>query len=162
MQAHQYAMGSQTPDVVGRTCDTEKIVPDIGIDDSEMSYRRGYQHGAAETFRAVEHFLGPATREVLRAWIEQDIHGWRVKAMLGYPPIWRLSDICAKWRPLQKFSRTSQGLGTATSDGKRMRRRSSRPGRRCRRLVFDSMSKQFRLSYASRVAVVVETSHGLA
>jgi hypothetical protein len=53
MQAHQYAMGSQTPDVVGRTCDTEKIVPDIGIDDSEMSYRRGYQHGAAETFRAV-------------------------------------------------------------------------------------------------------------
>jgi len=31
----------------------------------------------------------------------------------------------------------------------------------CRRLDFDSMSKQFRLSYASRVAVVVETSHVL-
>jgi hypothetical protein len=36
------------------------------------------------------------------------------------------------------------------------------PGRWCGGLVFDSMSKQFRLSYASRVAVVVETSHGLA
>jgi hypothetical protein len=68
-------------------------MPAIGVDDSEMSYRRGYQHGATETFRAVERFLDPATREVLRAWIEQDVDGWRVKAMLGYPPIWRLSNL---------------------------------------------------------------------
>ena len=73
--------------------DREQVMPAIGIDDSEVSYRRGYQHGAAETFRAVERFLDPATREVMRAWIEQDIHGWRVKAMLGYPPIWRLSNL---------------------------------------------------------------------
>jgi hypothetical protein len=73
--------------------DRERVMPAIGMDDSEMAYRRGYQHGAGETFRAVERFLDPATREVLRAWIEQDVYGWRVKAMLGYPPIWRLSNL---------------------------------------------------------------------
>jgi hypothetical protein len=73
--------------------DREKVMPAIGMDDSEMSYRRGYQHGAAKTFRAVERFLDPAAREVLRAWIEQDVYGWRVKGMLGYPPIWRLSNL---------------------------------------------------------------------
>jgi len=65
-------------------------VPAIGINDPEMSYRRGYEHGAAETFRAVERFLDPSTREVLRGWIENDVYLWRVKAMLGHPPTWRL------------------------------------------------------------------------
>ncbi len=69
----------------------EPDMPPIGKDDPEMSYRRGYEHGAVETFRAVERFLGPATREVLRAWIQEDVHGWRYKAMLGGPPIWRLN-----------------------------------------------------------------------
>jgi hypothetical protein len=67
-------------------------MPAIGVDDPEMSYRRGFEHGAVEMFRAVEQFLDPATREVLRAWI-QDIHGWRYKAMLGYPPTWRLASL---------------------------------------------------------------------
>ena len=31
-----------------------------------------------------------ATRDVLRAWIEKDIYVWRMQAMLGYPPTWRL------------------------------------------------------------------------
>jgi hypothetical protein len=62
----------------------------IEKDDSEMAYRRGYQHGVVEMFHAVERFLGPATRSGLRAWIEKDVDGWRTKGMLGYPPIWRL------------------------------------------------------------------------
>jgi hypothetical protein len=69
----------------------EPDMPPIGKDDAEMSYRRGYEHGAVETFRAVERFLDPATREVLRLWIQEDVHGWRYKAMLGGPPIWRLN-----------------------------------------------------------------------
>jgi hypothetical protein len=86
--------------------DPDMRAVEMQMDDSEMSYRRGYQHGAAETFRAVERFLNPATREVLRAWIEEDVYGWRVKAMLGYPSLWRLRilsdpksnyDICAEW-----------------------------------------------------------------
>jgi hypothetical protein len=60
-------------------------------DDSEMAYRRGYEHRVIEMFHAVERFLAPATREVLRAWIQEDVHGWRYKAMLGGPPIWRLN-----------------------------------------------------------------------
>jgi hypothetical protein len=60
-------------------------------DDSEMAYRRGYEHGGIEMFHAVERFLAPATGEVLRAWIQEDVHGWRYKAMLGGPPIWRLN-----------------------------------------------------------------------
>ena len=31
----------------------------------------------------------PATRKVVRSWIEQDINGWRLKAMFGRPPTWR-------------------------------------------------------------------------
>jgi hypothetical protein len=34
--------------------------------DPEMSYRRGYQDGAVETFHAVERFLDPAVREIVR------------------------------------------------------------------------------------------------
>jgi hypothetical protein len=60
-------------------------------DDSEMAYRRGYEDAVIEMFHAVERFLDPATREVLRAWIQEDVHGWRYKAMLGGPPIWRLN-----------------------------------------------------------------------
>ncbi len=58
-------------------------------DDSEMAYRRGYQDGAIETFYAVERFLDPAQRKDLRAWIN-DVVGWRTKAMLASPPMWRL------------------------------------------------------------------------
>jgi hypothetical protein len=63
--------------------------------DPEMSYRRGYQDGALEMMRAVERFLEPATRQVVRRWIEQDINGWRLKAMLGQPPTWRLTELKA-------------------------------------------------------------------
>ena len=61
--------------------------------DPEMSYRRGYQDGALETLHAVERFLDPAIRKVVQGWIEQDINGWRLKAMLGHPPTWRLADV---------------------------------------------------------------------
>ena len=60
-------------------------------DDLEMSFRRGYQQGATEVFYAIERFLDPATREILQAWIEKDVYIWRVKAMLGRPPNWRLN-----------------------------------------------------------------------
>ena len=62
----------------------------IEQDDPETSFRRGYEHGAIETFHAIERFLDPATRDLLRAWIEKDIYVWRMEAMLGYPPTWRL------------------------------------------------------------------------
>jgi ribosome modulation factor len=65
----------------------------IEPDDSEMAYRRGYQAGVVETFHAVEQFLDPATREGLRAWID-DVTQWRTKAMLGSPPMWRLRILC--------------------------------------------------------------------
>jgi hypothetical protein len=63
--------------------------------DPEMAYRRGYQDGALEMLRAVERFLDPATREVVRSWIEHDINGWRLKAVLGHPPTWRLTELNA-------------------------------------------------------------------
>jgi hypothetical protein len=70
-------------------------MPFMERDDLEMSYRRGYERGAAETFEAVERLLDPRTREIVRAWIEKDVHGWRRKAMLGRPPIWRLAGLRA-------------------------------------------------------------------
>ena len=60
-------------------------------EESEMSFRRGYQKGVIDVFYAVERFLDPASREVLQAWIEKDVFMWRAKAMLGHPPNWRLN-----------------------------------------------------------------------
>jgi predicted N-acyltransferase len=65
----------------------------IEKDDGEMSYRRGFEHGALETFHAVERFLDPAMREAVRAWIEQDIHGWRLKGYTRSSPTWRLANL---------------------------------------------------------------------
>jgi hypothetical protein len=65
----------------------------IEKDDLEMSYRRGYERGAIETFHAVEQCLDAKTRGIVRDWIEKDIHGWRLKAMLAHPPTWRLSSL---------------------------------------------------------------------
>ena len=61
--------------------------------DPEMAYRRGYQDGTLEMLRAVERFLDPAVRDVIRAWIEQDVNGWRMKAMLIHAPTWRLNEL---------------------------------------------------------------------
>jgi hypothetical protein len=58
--------------------------------DSEESFRRGYEHAAIDILRAIERFLDPSTREILRTWIEQDVDAWRLNAMLRYPPTWRL------------------------------------------------------------------------
>jgi len=54
-------------------------MPPIDKNDPEVSYRRGYEHGANEVLRAV------------RAWVEEDVHQWRYEALLDYPPLWRLS-----------------------------------------------------------------------
>ena len=44
-------------------------------DSPEMSFRRGYQHGVIDVFRAIERLLDPASREILKDWIEKDIYG---------------------------------------------------------------------------------------
>ena len=67
-------------------------MPPIGKDAPEMSYRRGFEHGATEMFRAVAGLLDEPTRAALRGWIE-DVHAWRYKATLDYPPIWRLKRV---------------------------------------------------------------------
>jgi hypothetical protein len=63
--------------------------------DPEMAYRRGYQDGASEMLQAIERFLDPAAQRIARRWIKQDINGWRLKAMLGRPPTWRLNELDA-------------------------------------------------------------------
>ena len=61
-------------------------MPDSVEDDSpEMLFRRGYQRGAIDVLSAIERLLDPASRRILKDWIEKDIYVWRTKAMLGYP-----------------------------------------------------------------------------
>ena len=69
----------------------EVDMPGTEDDEPEMSFRRGYQQGVIDIFCTIERFLDPATREVLQSWIEKDVYIWRVKAMLGRPPKWRLN-----------------------------------------------------------------------
>jgi hypothetical protein len=72
----------------------------VAPEDPEESFRRGYERAAIETFHAIEQFLDPSTREVLRTWIEKDVYVWRLNAMLGYPPTWRLKMLA---RPRRAF-----------------------------------------------------------
>ena len=65
-------------------------MPFAEYDDAETSFRCGFEQGAVETFRSVEQYLDPATREVVRVWIEHDVRAWRLTAILDHPPIWRL------------------------------------------------------------------------
>ena len=81
-------------------------------DEPEMSFRRGYQQGAIEVFDAIEQFLDPSTREVLQAWIEKDVFMWRVKAMLGHPPNWRLN-LLAGPRPAGRPDRLDRRYAAA-------------------------------------------------
>jgi hypothetical protein len=66
-------------------------MPPIDPSDPGISYRRGYEHGAKGVFRAVAQLLDPTSREILRAWVENDVHQWRYEGLLDYPPLWRLS-----------------------------------------------------------------------
>ena len=47
-------------------------------EDPEMSFRRGYEHGAIETFQSIQRFLDPGTREVCE-------HGSRKMFTCGGP-----------------------------------------------------------------------------
>jgi hypothetical protein len=56
----------------------EHTMPEpVENDSPEMSFRRGYQHGVIDVFRAIERLLDPASREILKDWIEKDIYVWR-------------------------------------------------------------------------------------
>jgi hypothetical protein len=54
-------------------------------EDPEMSFRRGYEQGAIETFQSIQRFVDPRTREVLRAWIEKDVYVWRTTPYSAIP-----------------------------------------------------------------------------
>ena len=51
--------------------------------DPEMSYRRGYEHGAWEIFNAIEHLLPASAREDARTWIRQEVRHWRAENIAG-------------------------------------------------------------------------------
>jgi hypothetical protein len=73
-----------------------RALPTVGLQsplDKSWGQRHDRNNTPLETFHAVERFLDPAMREAVRAWIEQDIHGWRLKAILGHPPTWRLANL---------------------------------------------------------------------
>jgi hypothetical protein len=53
------------------------------FDDPEMSYRRGYHQGASAVFDRVAEYLPPLISGTVRAWIERDLHEWRVKSIRG-------------------------------------------------------------------------------
>jgi hypothetical protein len=52
-------------------------------DDPEMSYRRGYEHGAWKLFEAIDRFLPRGTAAAVRKWIEVDVKRWRIGNMRG-------------------------------------------------------------------------------
>jgi hypothetical protein len=59
-------------------------------EDPEMSFRRGYEQGAIETFQSIQRFVDPRTREVLRAWDRERRLRVADHSVLSYPPIWQL------------------------------------------------------------------------
>jgi hypothetical protein len=66
-------------------------MPAIGEDNPDVAYRRGYQRGVVQVCTSLERYLDPAAREVVRAWIENDIYEWRLNGLVAEPPVWRLN-----------------------------------------------------------------------
>ena len=57
----------------GDRLDTESLRELINSDgdEEERAYRRGYQHGANEAFRAVEAFLTSSQKAAMSKWIDK-------------------------------------------------------------------------------------------
>ena len=53
------------------------------FDDPEMSYRRGYEHGAWDLFKTIEHLLPASARQDAKNWIQHDIRNWRADNLAG-------------------------------------------------------------------------------
>jgi hypothetical protein len=53
------------------------------FDDPEMSYRRGYHQGAWAVFDLVDEYLPSSISAAVRAWIERDLHKWRLNSTRG-------------------------------------------------------------------------------
>jgi hypothetical protein len=82
----------------------------------EASFRRGYEHGAIETFHAVERFLDPIARETLRAWIYEDVGRWRTQGTLRYPTNWRIRMLAAS-RTSTRVSDQSASVSPHAGEG---------------------------------------------
>jgi hypothetical protein len=54
------------------------------FDDPEISYRRGYEHGAWQLFEDIETLLPEAVRSEIRSWVYNEVHSkWRVPNLAG-------------------------------------------------------------------------------
>src|SRR4051794_6926160 len=54
------------------------------FDDPEMSYRRGYEHGASQLFEEIAHLLPEAVARDIKGWIFHEIHTkWRLPNLTG-------------------------------------------------------------------------------
>jgi len=55
----------------------------VSFDDPEMSFRRGYVHGARELFRGIDGYLPPTVSAAVKAWLERDVANWRLLNQQG-------------------------------------------------------------------------------
>jgi hypothetical protein len=51
--------------------------------DPEACYRRGYEHGAEEVFRAVAAALPQSLCSMIERWLESDVKTWRIANLRG-------------------------------------------------------------------------------
>ena len=53
------------------------------FNDPELSYRRGYSHGAAAVIDAVKEKLPSREADLLEQWFQEKVSEWRRDAMTG-------------------------------------------------------------------------------
>jgi hypothetical protein len=51
--------------------------------DPEMSYRRGFAHGAQILYDQVKPYLSVSIADQVRDWMQRDIWEWRLKNLRG-------------------------------------------------------------------------------
>src|SRR5450756_247254 len=83
--------------------------------DPEMSYRRGYHHGAQQVFDAIKHCLPAHQRSIVHTWIAEDVCKWRVTALkgAGFRHVYRpaiFSPQCRRWITSGRQSRAMSAL----------------------------------------------------
>jgi hypothetical protein len=53
------------------------------FNDPELSYRRGYAHGASTVIESIKGRLPSREADILEHWFREHVSGWRREAMMG-------------------------------------------------------------------------------
>ena len=83
--------------------------------DPEACYRRGYEHGAEEVFRAVAAALPQSLCSMIERWLESDVKTWRIANLRGWIQLVNTRHILIR-TPSRRIRRSHSGIRIGLRD----------------------------------------------